>query len=157
MNDPDWSDIFPARGSVSGKTFGAQPQIPVSLLGCPPAIRPLDTREKHFHTDLTEMERSRLYFSPPMHIYLSWPLAVTHAFLHPTHAVDIDVPITPVPSFTPTVEGVKTLNSQYSIPQTALLSVNFPKNPRVFTQNGPTINLLWSFCALHSRSHHAQD
>ncbi|BCM89991.1 hypothetical protein IAD21_01842 [Abditibacteriota bacterium] len=79
-----------------------------------------------------------------------WPL--------PFSICSIGVPITTCPyPFTPTVEASKRLNSQYSILQTPLLSVNFPKNHRVFTQNGPTINLSRSFCALHPRINHAQD
>ncbi|BCM93487.1 hypothetical protein IAD21_05378 [Abditibacteriota bacterium] len=76
----------------------------------------------------------------------------------PSRSADIGVPITPFPfRFTSTVQASKRLNSQYSILQTPLLSVNSPQNHRVFTQNGQTINLFRPFGAPNSRVNHAQN
>ncbi|BCM91592.1 hypothetical protein IAD21_03467 [Abditibacteriota bacterium] len=60
--------------------MGAQPQMPTLPRGRTPTLYTLDTLEKHPHTDITEMEKVRLYFSPPMHIYHPTPLG--HTLLH---------------------------------------------------------------------------
>ncbi|BCM90693.1 hypothetical protein IAD21_02553 [Abditibacteriota bacterium] len=90
-----------------------------------------------------------------MNICLSSSLTCARALLHRR---GIAVPITPFPArFAPPVEGVKKLNSQYSILETPRLSVNTPQNHRVFTQKCPNNQSLRPFCALHSRINHAGD
>ncbi|BCM92920.1 hypothetical protein IAD21_04804 [Abditibacteriota bacterium] len=90
-----------------------------------------------------------------MPIHLSSSLARGHALLHRR---DIGLPITPFPArFTPTVEGVKTLNSQYSILETPLLSVNPHKTSAFSPKSAQIINLSRSFCAPYSRINHAGD